>query len=183
MRSHRGAKRNEKPEQRQSSLAGWVITKQETTAPFDECNVTDRETDSIGNRETGSIKKHNEEVRSLENLEIVTSTTNIGTISSQHELPSSAEKSYQPDVEKAEKAGCMILKDGLCKTHNCMTKKVTVTAKKWKDRGKGRGYGYVNSKVTKNICMMRNEAPTVTTNYPGNLDLSITGGLENNGQE
>ena len=83
----------------------------------------------------------------------------------------------QPEVEKAENVKCNILKDGLCNTHNCMTSKVTVTAKKWKDRGKGRGYGYVNSKVTKAICMGRKLAPTVTKNYPDNLDLSSNGGI------
>ena len=47
---------------------------------------------------------------------------------------------------------CKFDRKGYCKEHNYQAKKVTVSSKKWKDRGGGKGYGYVSQKVTKFIC-------------------------------
>ena len=67
---------------------------------------------------------------------------------------------------------CMITREGHCTTHDSGTREVTVNNSKWKDRGNGRGYGYVNTKVKKFICMRRNEAPAVPKIAPSRLDLS-----------
>ena len=66
----------------------------------------------------------------------------------------------------------MITREGHCTTHDSGTREVTVSNRKWKDRGNGRGYAYVNTKVKKFICMRRNEAPAVPEIVPSKLDLS-----------
>ena len=47
---------------------------------------------------------------------------------------------------------CKIGRNGHCNTHNMMTRKVTVTSKKWKDRKDGKGFGWVSTKVTRFQC-------------------------------
>ena len=41
---------------------------------------------------------------------------------------------------------------GKCVVHNCAMRQIRVTTKKWRHRGKGRGFGYINVKVTHFIC-------------------------------
>ena len=50
---------------------------------------------------------------------------------------------------------CKFDRKGYCKEHNYHAKKVTVSSKKWKDRGGGRGYGYVHSTTKKFQCDSR----------------------------
>ena len=41
---------------------------------------------------------------------------------------------------------------GMCGVHNCKMRQIKIPTKKWRDRGKGRGFGYVKVMVTKFIC-------------------------------
>ena len=54
------------------------------------------------------------------------------------------------------------MKNGMCQQHRIMSTKINVTRKVWKDRGAGRGYGYVSKKVSKRICRARNTRPVVS---------------------
>ena len=46
----------------------------------------------------------------------------------------------------------MTIKKGYCLSHGVTAKKISVSGQKWKDRGNGRGFGYVTSKTTKYLC-------------------------------
>ena len=50
---------------------------------------------------------------------------------------------------------CSISRKGYCKEHDYQAKKVAVSSKSWKDRGGGKGYGWVTKKVNKFICVKR----------------------------
>ena len=50
---------------------------------------------------------------------------------------------------------CSINRKGYCKEHDYQARKVTISSKKWKDRGGGRGYGWVTQKVNKFICVKK----------------------------
>ena len=52
---------------------------------------------------------------------------------------------------------CILTKKGYCSFHERQIEKISVTSKKWKDRGGGRGFGYVTRKTTKFICKLRSE--------------------------
>ena len=51
---------------------------------------------------------------------------------------------------------CKPTKKGQCVLHGVMMKKLSVSSKKWCDRGGGRGYGWRTQKVTKYICTAKN---------------------------
>ena len=53
------------------------------------------------------------------------------------ELPSNDKSQYQK---------------GVCIKHNVMGVRYVVTSKKWRDRGKGKGFGYVTSKLVRYRC-------------------------------
>ena len=57
---------------------------------------------------------------------------------------------------------CNILKNGMCEQHGIMSTRILVTSKVWKDRGGGRGYGYVTKKVKKPVCRAKNIPPIVS---------------------
>ena len=63
--------------------------------------------------------------------------------------------------EEAE-VGCDIKKGGYCRTHNKTARKTYIVAKKWKDRGGGKGFGYVSNKVVKYICQARVKTHEIT---------------------
>ena len=44
---------------------------------------------------------------------------------------------------------------GYCLTHQCQAEKRVITSKVWKDRGAGRGFGYITKRVTKYACKKR----------------------------
>ena len=44
------------------------------------------------------------------------------------------------------------LQRGFCMQHNVKGVRYIVTSKKWRDRGKGRGFGYVTSKLVRYRC-------------------------------
>ena len=73
-----------------------------------------------------------------------------------------------------EKANCVISKKGFCQTHLCLTNPVTVTAKKWRDRGGGRGFGFVQTKVKKFVCKAKNLSTRSPDIIPGSDNMSST---------
>ena len=64
--------------------------------------------------------------------------------------PENISTTTTPSVES-----CRQNRKGYCEEHRCQGKRVTVSSKKWKDRGGGRGYGYVTQRVTRFICVKR----------------------------
>ena len=67
---------------------------------------------------------------------------------------------------------CNIMKNGMCEQHQKMSFKYQVTSKVWRDRGGGRGYGFVSRKVTKRICRAGKELPTESNNSINTRDMS-----------
>ena len=53
-----------------------------------------------------------------------------------------------------------------------MSFKYQVTSKVWRDRGGGRGYGFVSRKVTKRICRAGKDLPTESNNSTNTRDMS-----------
>ena len=87
---------------------------------------------------------------------------------------------------------CDVRKDGFCVTHQVQTKKVYVTTKKWKERSKGRGFGFVTSRTAKFQCSGRvspqnigNDSSTSRNldNLPGEKPDYLTGISGNRSQE
>ena len=54
---------------------------------------------------------------------------------------------------------------GKCVIHDCVMSKLKVSTKKWKDRGKSRGFGWVTCKTTKYCCKFKKTAA-----IPDNLE-------------
>ena len=50
---------------------------------------------------------------------------------------------------------CEPSRTGKCIIHDCVMRQISVTTKKWRDRGKGRGFGYVSVKTPQFICSDR----------------------------
>ena len=57
------------------------------------------------------------------------------------------------NVENVAKK-CLFTKKGVCQEHQVPGKKLSIPSKVWKDRGGGRGFGYVSKKSTRYICMV-----------------------------
>ena len=57
------------------------------------------------------------------------------------------------NVENVAKK-CSFTKKGVCQEHQVPGKKLSIPSKVWKDRGGGRGFGYVSKKSTRYICMV-----------------------------
>ena len=83
-------------------------------------------------------------------------------------------------------------KNGYCVTHQVQTKKFHVLSQKWKDRGKGRGFGYVTTKVAKFQCSggvlshsigNNSSASRNLDNSPGQISDYLTGIYGNRSQE
>ena len=55
-----------------------------------------------------------------------------------------------------KKKVCKLTKRGQYEVHDIKMKKLSVSSKKWCDRGGGRGYGWKTQKVTKYICTAKN---------------------------
>ena len=53
-----------------------------------------------------------------------------------------------------------------------MSFKYQVSSKVWRDRGGGRGYGFVSRKVTKRICRAGKDLPTESNNSTNTRDMS-----------
>ena len=63
---------------------------------------------------------------------------------------------------KNEKKLCKPDKMGVCRDHGCEIKKFMVSTKKWCDRGKGKGWGWVSKRVTKYACTFEKTARNPT---------------------
>ena len=80
----------------------------------------------------------------------------------------------QQEVGRKAHTDCVI-QDKRCISHNQPLEKMKVTKRVWKDRGRGRGFGYVSSKVTKLYCNPKTR---------GSVSLMNTSVLsDSNGQE
>ena len=81
----------------------------------------------------------------------------VGTSHQDQKLGANTTPSGGGDRKQSdEKATCNIKRGGYCLTHQCNSRKISVSAKKWKDRGGGLGFGYVTTKRTKYICQAGN---------------------------
>ena len=67
---------------------------------------------------------------------------------------------------------CIFKRGGYCRTHQKTARKTYIVTKKWKDRGGGRGFGYVNNKVVKYIC----QASVMTHTPISGGNMNILGG-------
>ena len=67
-----------------------------------------------------------------------------------------------PSVNQAEEKAvvCVGSKSGRCETHDCEGQFLKISSKKWRDRGKGRGFGYVHVKVRRFICGFMKSNPS-----------------------
>ena len=59
------------------------------------------------------------------------------------------------ETEKESSACNINRKRGYCSSHDVTARRILVTTKKWKDRGGGKGFGYVSSRVVKYICQAK----------------------------
>ena len=84
-------------------------------------------------------------------VDIIGSIENIDVDREQETLPSVGQTNVP----------CEMRKDGYCVTHQIENKKFYVTSKKCKDRGKGRGFGYVSTRILKFQCSMRNSTQNI----------------------
>ena len=82
---------------------------------------------------------------------------------------------------------CEHNKHGFCRTHRTLSKQIEVTKSTWKDRGGGKGFGFVKSKVKKFICPDKNKSPVTPLNIPmfdnysaSNISRHVGQGRENN---
>ena len=138
------------PEQKPPGLAGWVLR-----LPKPGSGDNDDSFAVVENREPLNDRVAGIEKTTKEENEKITAEVNNCQVDREEgnncrsDLPSTGQ-SPEPEV------ACQIDKKGShCQTHNITAKKVLVTAKKWKDRGKGRGFGYTYSKVAKYICQAK----------------------------
>ena len=82
---------------------------------------------------------------------------------------------------------CEHNKHGFCRTHRTLSKQIEVTKSTWKDRGGGKGFGFVKSMVKKFICPDKNKSPVTPLNIPmfdnysaSNISRHVGQGRENN---
>ena len=79
---------------------------------------------------------------------------------------------------------CEFNKHGFCKTHKILGKQIEVSKSSWKDRGKGKGFGFVKTKVKKFICSKRNVPVVSQISHSNNhATSSITSRLAMSGRE
>ena len=73
----------------------------------------------------------------------------------------------------------------MCKNHGTTSKKISVQSQKWKDRGGGKGFGFVTKHVTRYICTARKSLPIVsdisTNNLITDMDQDNLGFMSNGG--
>ena len=85
-------------------------------------------------------------------------------------------------LDSGESSDDCVMTKNECVTHCQKLTKIKVTKKTWKDRGKGKGFGYyVSSKVTRMICNPSTRRPklprlqTVQEESRGQVDSNIMG--------
>ena len=84
-------------------------------------------------------------VEAVETVDTVDAVDTVGTVDTGQGTPSLA------DRQTVESKTCQFLR-GFCMQHNVKGVRYIVTSKKWRDRGKGKGFGYVTSKLVRYRC-------------------------------
>ena len=59
---------------------------------------------------------------------------------------------------------CTFTRNGICEQHLVAGTRLSIPAKKWKDRGRGKGFGWVTTRTTRYLCKVRKSGPTVLDN-------------------
>ena len=106
------------------------------------------EKDQVGIEDGAGVEKDGKKTKKEENT-------------GQQATPSMSSKEETNSRESMNKV-CNILKNGMCEQHGIMSTRIQITSKVWKDRGGGRGYGYVSKKVKKPVCRAKHIPPTVS---------------------
>ena len=75
---------------------------------------------------------------------------------------------------------CSINRKGFCSTHGVQAKKSQISSQKWRDRGGGRGFGYVTVKSTKYLCKPGILAKRIDHIEPESRNLDKPGCEDNN---
>ena len=86
--------------------------------------------------------------------------------------------------ENQKLSACESTVEGRCVRHGSVMKEILVTNKKWVDRGKGRGFGWKQTKSKKIICLDRNLPPMNSDRIldnPGDERSTTTTTSQNNG--
>ena len=86
--------------------------------------------------------------------------------------------------ENQKLSACETTVEGQCVRHGSVMKEILVTNKKWVDRGKGRGFGWKQTKSKKIICLDRNLPPMNSDRIldnPGDERSTTTTTSQNNG--
>ena len=120
-------------------------------------------------------EERTENKENTQRADIIGSIENIDIEREQETLPSVSQNNVP----------CEMRKDGYCVTHQIENnRKFYVTSKKWKDRGKGRGFGWVSSKILKFQCSVRTSTQNIGNihqesrnldNKPGCMMNNLTG--------
>ena len=84
-------------------------------------------------------------VEAVDTVDTVDAVDTVGTVDTGQGTPSLA------DRQTVESKTCQFLR-GFCMQHNVKGVRYIVTSKKWRDRGKGKGFGYVTSKLVRYRC-------------------------------
>ena len=75
---------------------------------------------------------------------------------------------------------CSFTRKGMCQEHQVPGEKITIPSKVWKDRGGGRGFGYVTKKSTRYICMVEKKARRESNISTGDVKNINNAGLSKN---
>ena len=120
-----------------------------TTAAIPEPSQgAERATFEGGMNDKEQVGEHSEMVDGLIRTP-VTRNQDHGKEIEKTNLRLNVEKPAPPVVEKC------VIKKAYCMTHQSKTEKRSISAKSWKDRGWGRGFGWVTQKTTKYLCVSR----------------------------
>ena len=143
------------------------IDKQEVN-PFEETNKEEIIKPAIVVLENQNTKNtdHDDEQTLTLSREHSTTIKNVPPL-----LPSSEDNRILKENEKTR--SCKPDYSGQCNVHDCEMSILNVTARKWGDRGGGRGYGWMRRKVKKYVCRAGPTQPSLSV--PTNSDVLSDG--------
>ena len=153
-------------------LAGSETTTNELTDIRwnDICLEKPRKEDLVEKQDARELRREQVDNQKVvvDNIEPPDSPTR--TFSTVSTTPSTA-RNPKPAAEKAVTVenpirNCTFDGRGVCEIHQCIGTKIKLTSKKWKDRGGGKGFGWVSTKVTKTLCKAKNNTlvgPQIST--------------------
>ena len=72
----------------------------------------------------------------------------------------------EPAPPASQNSLCKTTKRGRCDVHDCEMTKSKISTQKWRDRGKGRGYGYVTIQKVVYTCSLETRAQKSLINNP-----------------